>query len=177
MLILIDLDGPLADFDQGFLNRWKKLFPEEPFIEPENRRLFDVREEYPKHLKEKVESIYRAPGFYLELPLVIGGQEAIQELQLLAHDIYFCTSPVSTPHCIPEKQAWVLKHFGADFARKTIFAKDKTLVRGDILIDDRPGVDGAHTPVWEHIIFDKPYNGQVKDKRRLDWRTWKNVIG
>jgi len=40
-------------------------------------------------------------------------------------------------------------------------------VRGDVLIDDKPKITGAHFPVWKQLLFDAPYNGHVTDRPRL----------
>ena len=65
---------------------------------------------------------------------------------------------------------------GNDWIRNIILTNDKTVVKADILIDDKPVITGVENPEWEHIIFDQPYNRQIKDKRRIDWGNWKSVI-
>src|SRR3989338_9420813 len=95
MIILIDQDGPLADFEKGFLDAWRAQFPNEHFVPLHRRRTFYVRDDYPKELRDKVESIYFAPGFYLNLPPVNGSLEALKMLVELGHDVRICTSPLS----------------------------------------------------------------------------------
>lgn len=53
---------------------------------------------------------------------------------------------------------------------------DKTIVKGDILIDDKPEPIGLEKPEWEHIIFDQPYNRYIKDKRRINCFNWKSIF-
>jgi len=55
--------------------------------------------------------------------------------------------------------------------------KDKTLIIGDILIDDKPEIKGISTPNWEHIIFDQPYNKNITNKKRINWDNFKEVLG
>lgn len=38
--------------------------------------------------------------------------------------------------------AWIEKHFGHDFLEKVILTRDKTLIAGDFLIDDKPDIQG-----------------------------------
>jgi 5'-nucleotidase len=57
-----------------------------------------------------------------------------------------------------------------------IIAADKTLVRGDVLIDDRPYIKGDFTPSWEYILYDQPYNRKNTEFRRLDWSNWREVL-
>jgi hypothetical protein len=39
---------------------------------------------------------------------------------------------------------------------RVILTHDKTLVRGDVLIDDKPGITGNMIPAWKHLVFDSP---------------------
>lgn len=178
MLILVDQDGPLADFEGGFLRNWQKLFPKEFFIPLEERNIFYMREQYPSHLKEKVDSIYSSPGFFRNLEPTKGSIEAIKTLVALGYDVRICTSPLSRyENCVLEKFEWVEKHFGRAFTKRIILTKDKTMVRGDLLIDDKPEITGVFNPTWEHIIFDYPYNQHIQKNRRLNWGNWKEILG
>lgn len=89
-----------------------------------------------------------------------------------------CTAPLSQyENCVLEKYRWVEKHLGRDFVSKIILTRDKTLIRGDILIDDRPEITGIIEPAWEHIVFNLPYNKNVSGKRRIAWENWRSVLG
>ena len=106
-----------------------------------------------------------------------GGKEALTEMKEKGHIVFLCTSPLTEyTNCILEKYQWVDEHLGFDWTKKIIITKDKTLVRGDYLIDDNPNPKGALAPAWEHIIYDFPYNREIKDKRRLTWENWKEVL-
>jgi 5'-nucleotidase len=178
MLILVDQDGPLADFERAFLDHWQTKYPDEFFIPVDERKTFYIREEYPSHLTKKVDAIYCSPGFYLNLPPTPGCIEAINFLLDSGHDVRICTAPLSRyDNCVLEKYQWVEKHFGRAFTKRVIITKDKTVVRGDLLIDDRPDVEGVYKPVWEHIIFDSSYNRNITDKRRLNWNNFREVLG
>lgn len=177
MIILIDQDGPLADFEGGFIDRWQALFPKEPFIPFDQRKSFYIRDDYPSRLREKVASVYLVPGFCFNLKPVPGSIDAVKSILELGHDVRICTSPLSRyENCVLEKFQWVEKHLGYDFTKKIIFAKDKTLIRGHFLIDDRPNIEGVIDPEWEHILFDCPYNWDVINKRRLNWNNWQEVL-
>ena len=178
MLILVDQDGPLADFERAFLNHWQTQHPNEFFIPIDERKTFYIREEYPSHLAEKVDAIYCSPGFYLDLPPTPGCIEAINLLLELGYDVRICTAPLSRyDNCVLEKYQWVEKHFGRSFTKRVIVTKDKTIVRGNVLIDDKPDIEGVYKPEWEHIIFDSSYNRNIRGKRRLNWNNFKEVLG
>jgi hypothetical protein len=42
---------------------------------------------------------------------------------------------------------------------------DKTLIDGDVLVDDRPTVTGTRSPTWRRVIFDQPYDRNVQGTR------------
>lgn len=44
--VLVDMDGVLADFEGGFLKKYRARFPQEPFISLEERRGFWVSVQY-----------------------------------------------------------------------------------------------------------------------------------
>ncbi len=178
MIILIDQDGPLADFQRGFLKKWRARFPKEFFVPIHKRKNFYVRDDYPEDLRDKVETIYCEPEFYLNLQPVKGGIEAINIMLELGHDVRICTSPLSRyENCVLEKYQWIEKYFGRDFTKRMILSKDKTIIRGHFLIDDRPIIKNTEKAEWEHIIYDTPYNRSIESKRRLTWKNWRNTLG
>jgi 5'(3')-deoxyribonucleotidase len=80
-------------------------------------------------------------------------------------------------HCVLEKYQWVESNFGRNWTDRLVLTRDKTIIQGDILIDDRPDIVGAvKNPHWEHVIFEQPYNTHVTGKRRLTWSTWKKTL-
>ncbi len=175
MIILVDQDGPLADFEGEFLKRWRHQFPDEPYIPLAERKASHVRDDYPPYLIAKVQSIYCASGFFSDLSPVQGGCEALEDMVAHGHTVFICTSPISQyEHCVKEKYEWVERHLGRAWTRKVILTKDKTMVRGDILIDDWPVIEGCTTPIWQHVLFDHPYNRHVQQKfRLLSWVHWR----
>jgi 5'-nucleotidase len=56
-----------------------------------------------------------------------------------------------------------------------IVTRDKTLVYGDVLVDDNPAIVGAHTPAWTHVVYDQPYNRTI-DGPRMTWTDWRDVL-
>ncbi len=154
------------------------MFPNEPHIPLRHRRKFYFRDDYPQRLLSKVESVYLDQEFYPKISPVVEGLEAIREMVALGINIFICTTPLSAyKHCVFEKYEWVERHLGYDFTTRLILTRDKTLVHGDFLIDDRPEITGIQKPIWEHIIYDCPYNRQIVSKRRITrWRNWREEI-
>lgn len=177
MLLLLDQDDVLADFEQGFHDAWNTrnsaLCPALPLAA---RQSFYVRDDYPSAHRSAVEAVYTEPGFYRSLSPVAGAIEAVRALLVLGHDVRICTSPLNQwRHCVPEKYEWVEQHQGANFVQRMIVTKDKTVIHGDVLVDDKPCVTGTCPPSWRHIIFDQPYNRQAVGPR-MTWDSWQAVL-
>ena len=58
-------------------------------------------------------------------------------------------------NCVLEKYQWVEAHFGYDWTKRVILTRDKTIVSGDILIDDKPEITGCAMPPWQHVLYDR----------------------
>ncbi|KAF6095917.1 5', 3'-nucleotidase, cytosolic [Phyllostomus discolor] len=140
--VLVDMDGVLADFEAGLLRAFCRRFPGEPHVPLAERRGFFAREQYRAlrpDLADKVASVYEAPGFFLDLEPIPGAVEAMQQMNALKDtEVFICTSPLlKFDHCVGEKYRWVEKHLGPQFVERIIMTRDKTVVLGDLLIDDK----------------------------------------
>lgn len=178
MKLLIDMDGVIADFEGDFLRRWKSEHPDKEHVPLEDRKGFYVSEQYPGEHRDHVQDIYHSPGFYQNLPPIPGALEALREIKNSLNNVFLCTSPMLPKYenCVLEKFHWVYEHLGTDWVNNIVLTRDKTIVKGDVLIDDKPDIKGSAEPEWEHIIYDQPYNRNIKDKRRLTWQNWKEVL-
>lgn len=68
-------------------------------------------------------------------------------------DVWVLTRPsYMNPLCYTEKRIWIEKYFGLEFCQKLIICSDKSLVKGDFLIDDSIG-DGQLDFEGELIRF------------------------
>lgn len=182
--VLVDVDGVLADFEGGFLKKYRARYPNDPYISLEDRKGFWVSSQYGQlrsDLSEKAMTIWESKNFFMDLEPLPGGVEAVKEMATMNNtDVFICTSPIKQyTHCPYEKYAWVEKHFGPDFLDKVILTRDKTLIAGDFLIDDKPDICGVEpNPAWEHILFTACHNKHIATsppQRRLqswsdDWR-------
>ncbi len=65
--------------------------------------------------------------------------QSINEMEDMGLKVYICTAPLLTSRfCVQEKFEWVRRYLGEKWLDKIIMCQDKSLVRGDILIDDKP---------------------------------------
>ncbi len=87
--------------------------------------------------KKMLRKPYTEPGAFINLPLIAGSQAAVARLQQV-FDIYLLTTHYwSNPTCVYEKEIWLQRYFPS-LANNGIFTKHKPMVKGDILVDDRP---------------------------------------
>ncbi len=149
-IFLIDLDGVIADFSLGVVNEYNKRYTPELTLE-QAENTYEISD------KEPYKSIVEQPGFFANLPIM---SNTLKGLEYLAK----C--------CELGKKEWVQKHLGSDWVRKIIFTKDKTLIRGDYLIDDKDQ-KGILKPMWKQLLYDHPYNQTeyFKDYTRITWKS------
>ncbi|KAK3529211.1 hypothetical protein QTP70_021441 [Hemibagrus guttatus] len=159
--VLLDMDGVIADFEGGFLKKYRQRYPNEPYISLEERRGFWVSTQYGElreDLRDKAISIWESKNFFMDLDPLPGSVEAVMEMARMKNtDVFICTSPIKHyAHCPYEKYAWIERHLGPDFLEKVILTRDKTVVSGDILIDDKPDILGR---TWTSTVV-KRLNGR-----------------
>jgi 5'(3')-deoxyribonucleotidase len=167
----------LADFIGGFYQalvrkntRKSRSFPPYSYLSSRNSRSLSERTD-----RKCVKIHIYSPVFIFGLDPIEGSIEAIREMDALGHDVRICTSPLSSyNNCVVEKFAWIENHFGREFTRKMLLTKDKTLIRGDIMIDD--SILRGHGSFMGFVVFDRPHNQKIVGKRLYRWKDWRNVI-
>ncbi len=76
-------------------------------------------------------------GFYTSLEPIENAIESILWLND-EFDLWFLSKPsYMNPLCYTEKRVSIEKYFGLEMCKKLILCYDKSLLKGDILIDDR----------------------------------------
>ena len=140
-LIYIDMDGCLCDYDTAFRLALLKN-PNQPF--PQSQW-----------------------GFFLYLEEIPGAIKAFRKLEE-KYDVWILTRPsFKNVNCFTEKAEWVWNHLGFETLQKTIMAGDKSLLKGDYLIDDMDG-DGQANFEGEWIRF--------KSEKFPDWNSVINYL-
>lgn len=174
--LLIDMDGVIAQWYLGFLSKWKELYPNREFIAPKDLKEFYIENIYPEAYGPDILRITRSRGFYLSLPTMPGAQEALEDIEKNCREFiepFICTAPeleFENLMCHSEKVQYLKEHFSDFWVKRTIITKDKTVVRGDGLIDDKPVITGAMKPTWGQITYKQPYN-----TGEFTWEQWPEV--
>lgn len=157
-IVLIDMDGVIANWQKQFDLYLETHLPHIERIPFENITSFKTQKFYPEEHRAEIAKVMDMPRFYSTLEPYEGAVEALVELDS-RYRTYLCTAPyVTNPTCASEKMEWVEKYLGHRWLEKMVITSDKTLVYGDVLVDDKPQIRGAITPSWKHVVFDAPYN-------------------
>lgn len=167
-VVLVDMDGVIADLEGAFWTAFNAVNPQAPTREQVDPAAFRLDDQVGAQWADAAQAILRSPGFYSMLRPMPHAAEALNAMLAGGWDVRICTAPkLSNPTCASDKLNWLDEHIGDGWSKRAIVAKDKTYVRGDILIDDKPTVDGDLDPTWQHVIFDAPYNATSPATVRL----------
>lgn len=106
------MDDTICNYRKQYLT-FQKLYP-------------DV--EFPQSIK----------GFFYSLEFSKGAEEVVQKLfNDERYQVYILTAPsIYNPSCYTEKRLWVEEKLGFEWVERLIIAYDKSLLKGDFLVDD-----------------------------------------
>lgn len=172
LTIAVDVDQTIADLHTEWLRMYNKEYND-------NKKVEDIKEWNIVNLVKpecgiKMLDYLKHPKLYDNIKPIEGSLEAINRIRELGHRILF----VST--CVvgggDSKLAWLLnngfvvqdkKEGSADTVKDWIAAADKSLIKADILIDDKP----SHITTFPGagILFNSSHNTQFNfDLPRLE---------
>jgi 5'-nucleotidase len=165
-VVLVDMDGVLADFDRGVFEALVPTCPDLRLPTTSHR----IRLQNPQYDAE-IRAVTKAPGFFRDLRPIDAALDGWQRLLDLGYHPRICSSPlVSSTTCEDEKRGWLREHLGADVAAEAHIVQNKCECPGLALIDDIPEVTCGPAP-WPHIVFDHAYNRHAPSPHRLrGWR-------
>lgn len=178
MHILVDMDDVLAQWSVAFKQRIREKYPRLRFGFLNDSHGWDLTHGLGPRGILAVRRTMEEPGFYANLPVMPGAVEALHEMEETGHTVTVCSTPwVSNPTCASDKLAWMERHFGEGWGIKTILTPDKTLVQGDVLIDDKPYIKGKGNRTWTQILFNAAHNQEVTHLRRMSsWDEWEDKV-
>jgi len=126
--LIVDMDGVLADIYAQYL-----IFEES---ESGIRRTLES-------LNSKSESVVfkdiirylHTPGFFRNAPVI---EDSIEALHILNknYELFVVSSATEFPHSFNEKYDWLTEHFPFLTWKQMVFCGSKSIVQGDIMIDD-----------------------------------------
>jgi 5'(3')-deoxyribonucleotidase len=141
-IIYIDLDGVIADF--------KTAIETHPL---RNQAPYDIHPD-------------TIPNLFLNLGVIPGAIDAVNKLLGdIRFEVYFLsTAPWNNPTAWTDKRLWLEKFFGEKINRRLILTHRKDLLKGDILIDDRPHNGAAN------------FEGKILKFASLEFPDWNSIL-
>lgn len=172
MRLLLDMDGPLADFDKrGWEIIAKQGIPTDQGVYGQTSRYFTDHIVNVNHRVWMRERIAQS-GWFADLPVTEGSQEGVEELLSHGIDLWVVTKPMEgNPTCRDDKGRWLRKHFPY-LEKRMVIAPDKSIVAGDILLDDAPDPAWFERATWDPVIFSAPFNGVGSKWESFSQWTW-----
>lgn len=154
--ILCDIDEVVDDLVEQIIDKYNEVYNDNLKIEQiteYNVNLFtcdeceDIFEEF---CNEKL---------ILNMNPTEGAIEAVTKL-MTEYDFYFITSTI--PENVGYKDTWLKNHFPLYSKEMLIVTTNKSLVPGDILIDDCG--DNLHENVRLNLLYNRPWNTGIQEK-------------
>lgn len=150
MTILFDVDGVLANLHVAWLKRYNLEYHDRLAVKDIIK--WDIHELVKPECGTKVYD-YLDYTIYDEVSPIRGAREAVQYARQWSR-VIFVTTPCNNHG--GAKLVWLNKH-GFEVDKKDyIECHDKSLIRGDVLIDDYP--NNLLGFVGLPILFDRPWN-------------------
>jgi 5'(3')-deoxyribonucleotidase len=99
------------------------------------------------------DEIKKLPGAYLDMDAIPDALNAVHLLVSRGHDVWIATKPpTGIAYAYADKVSWILKHL-PELKRKIVLTHNKSLLRGDVLVDDRPHKAKANEFQGQVITF------------------------
>lgn len=155
-IVLIAFDNTITQLDNEIVRIYHEIEKPTQILDLEKRRVPSLAKNYHKKIYEILTRIKDEEGLFLRLPAHPGATQAIREMRSLGIDvrIIFTEMEEKKIEKIRERIKWLTTELGSmDWEDRFIAVKDKTLLRGDYLIDCDPAPEnsGDLAPLWEHI--------------------------
>ena len=167
--ILCDIDGVVDDLVEQITNKYNEAYNDNLTIEQiteYNMNLFTKPE------CEDVFEEFCTPELILNMNPIEGAVEAVTKL-MEEHEFYFVTSTI--PENVGYKNAWLKEFFPLYTEKMLVVTYDKSIVPGDILIDDYG--ENLNNNIGLNLLYNRPWNTGIQEKpnyKRV--YNWEDII-
>lgn len=171
LTILFDADDTVENLSDCWIAMLNERYGTS--VTPEDVHGWDISLAFPTLTKEQVFGVLHDDELWRRITPIPGSVEVLQKLYDEGHQLYMVT--VSSYHTCKTKVERLLELFPFLDWKHIIFACNKQMVRGDVLIDDAPHnlVGGEYAK----ILFDRPHNRSfdhvAHDALRVN--TWEEI--
>jgi 5'-nucleotidase len=163
--LLVDMDGVLADIYQQAIN----------FEYAESGRLIQLKDvagadeivAFPnaaKHVRQR--------GFFRTAPLIPNAFDVMEQLNE-KYELFIVSAAMEFPNSLEEKYYWLEEHFPFIPWKNIVFCGSKTVVQGDLLIDDHyKNLDPFENRT---LLFSQPHNMNRSDNGHERVNNWLEI--
>jgi len=168
MRILIDMDDVMADAIARFLEWYERDFGIK--ILREKLHGTKLRNIVPPEHQKTVLMYPHQKGFFKDLPLIEDSKEIIEALNN-KYEVFIVSAAMEFKYSLYEKFEWLDEHFPFIPWKRRVFCGDKSIVNGDVLIDDHDF--NLSVFAGRPIVFTAPHNVHYTEYERMD--KWKDA--
>ncbi|HEV2577977.1 MAG TPA: 5'-3'-deoxyribonucleotidase [Acidobacteriaceae bacterium] len=164
-IICVDMDEVIADALGEHLMRYNRDFAERiTRADLQGQWLWDF---VPPERQQALADYMMSEDFFAVLRVMPHAQRVLERLQE-HYEIYIATAAMEVPSSFNAKFHWLKQHFPFIPPSHIVFCGNKSILRGDFLIDDNPRQ--LRLFHGEGILFNSPANVNVTGFRRVhDW--------
>jgi 5'-nucleotidase len=164
--LIVDMDGVLADVYQQLLHlHQKETGIQLTKTELAGRPEYEVFPQGRRHVN--------SPGFFRQAPVMPGSIEALQALNK-KYDLFIVSAAMEFPGSLIEKYNWLAEHFPFIHWQQIVFCGSKTVVDGDIMIDDHfKNLDGFK---GQTILFTQAHNEGHDERGHKRVYNWGDIL-
>ena len=176
LTVACDIDGVVADLHRSWLDAYEKDYNHH--IESEEITAWAIHKFVKPECGGRIYTYLTAELYKSVLP-ILGALEGIQELRENHRVVFVTSAPTGTGDA---KYHWLCENGFLPKSRDAygdgrvhpdfITCHDKSLIRADILIDDR--AENIQDFLGHGILFDAPYNQDYQTGFRA--KTWDDVV-
>lgn len=161
--ICVDMDDTMADTVGEHLSRYNAEHG--LGITKRDLRGKWLWDHAPVEHREALLGYMRSDDFFEELDVLPGAVETLERLQ--AHyEIFVATAAMEFPNSFASKFRWLQKNFPFIHYRQYVYCGDKSILRGDYLIDDMPRY--LQRFQGQGVLFSSPHNALVTGYPRVE---------
>jgi 5'-nucleotidase len=171
MRILVDVDGVVADIHSIWLKMYNVDYNDSMTVHDIIK--WEMHELVKPECGTKIYDYLKQPEFYLPIPVIKDALWGVWKLRE-DHEVIFVTSGFFSQkvewlsgngflsgECALSSEKWRT-------AKDVVITSDKSLIRGDCLIDDYP--ENLRNFTGAKLLFDSPWNRSISEfPRVMDW--------
>lgn len=165
MTILCDVDGVVADL----LSRWLRLYNQDydDCLTPADITSWETNEFVKPECGKRIFHYLDRADLYDGVLPIEGARVGVQELRAMGHRVVYVTA-CSSGVMAKGKIEWLFRHDFLTDMKDLMVARDKSLAKGDLMIDDY--IKNLRDFGGRGVLFDAPYNRHIGGfPRALDW--------